>query len=271
MDNYVTQKVRPAFAYYGGKLTICRRILQISPPHTTYVEGYAGGLSVLLNKFRSDREVVCDINPEIINFYHVLVATPEKIIEKIQAIKFSKLAFSVARSAKDRGDELTRAVNFLVCQHMSFGGRGTAWAEKEDRKAGYWKTLPYDLEVASRRLQGVRILLRSAFEVIQEYDSPDTFFYLDPPYYEPTRVSLNGYTCEMSQIDHLRLLRLLRTLKGHVILSGYDHLTYNKELAGWDRVEIDIASFSSLLRSANGEGDKRGKRTEVLWVKPQGI
>lgn len=262
IDNFVAKRIRPAFSFYGGKTTICRRILQLAPPHTTYVEGFAGGLSVLLNKFRSDIEVVCDINKEAINFYHVLVATPEKVIEKVRQIKFGKLTFYAARAAKDKGDELTRAVNFLVRQRMSFSACGATWAEGEGK--GYsWETLPHDLAIAARRLQGVKILLRSVFDVIPEYDSPETFYYLDPPYYQSTRVSLNVYTHEMPQMDHLRLLRLIRTLKGSVVLSGYAHHMYDKELEGWDKVEIDIAAFSSPLKGI------KSRRTEILWVKPQ--
>jgi len=261
IENFVAQRVRPAFSYYGGKTTICRRILQMSPPHTTYVEGFAGGLSVLLNKFRSDVEVVCDVNKEVINFYHVLVATPEKVIEKVRQIKFGKMTFYAARAAKDKGDELTRAVNFLVRQRMSFSGCGMTWAEG-DGKEGGWETLPYDLAIAARRLQGVKIFLRSVFDVIPEYDSPETWFYLDPPYYQSTRVSPNVYTHELPQMMHLRLLRMIRDLKGYVILSGYSHHMYDKELPGWDRVEIDIAAFSSPLKG------EKSRRTEVLWVKP---
>lgn len=262
--NYVEKRVRPPFSYYGGKTTICRRILQLAPPHTIYVEGFAGGLSVLLNKFRSDVEVVCDINKEVINFYHVLVATPEKIIEKVREIKFGKLTFYAARAAKDKGDELTRAVNFLVRQRMSFSGCGMTWAEGEGKQGG-WETLPYDLIIAARRLQGVKILLRSVFDVIPEYDSPSTFYYLDPPYYQSTRVSPSVYTHELHQMDHLRLLRMIRGLQGSVILSGYDHRMYNEELFGWDRVEIDIAAFSSPLKGT------KSRRTEVLWVKPEAV
>jgi len=262
INNFVAHGVRPAFSYYGGKATLCRRILQMSPPHNVYVEGYAGGLSVLLNKFKCDLEIACDISPELINFYHVLIATPEKIIERVQQIPFGKMTFYAARAAKNKGDELTRAVNFLIRQRMSYSGCGMTWAEG-DGKEGSWETLPYDLPVVANRLKDVKIVLRKAYDVIQEYDSTETFFYLDPPYYNATRVSKNVYVCEMTEMDHLRLLRLIKNIKGHVILSGYAHHMYDTELPGWDRVEIDIAAFSSPLKG------EKSRRIEVLWVKPQ--
>jgi DNA adenine methylase len=234
----------------------------MAPPHTTYVEGFAGGLSVLLNKFRSDVEIACDTHEELVNFYHVLVATPELLIEKVKQTSFAKLTFYAARSAGNEGDELTRAANFIARQRMSFSGCG-GWAEGEGKKDG-WETLPYDLEIVARRLKRVEIVCRNALEVLPEYDSPSTFFYLDPPYYVSTRDSFNNYVHEMKEMDHLRLLRLVRDLKGSVIISGYAHHMYDKELPGWDRVEIEVAVCSSAAR--NGE---KTRKNEILWVKPQ--
>jgi DNA adenine methylase len=223
------------------------------------VEGFAGGLSVLLNKFRSDIEIACDINKEVINFYHVLVETPEKLMERIRQTKWEKETFLAARSAIGQGDELTRAVNLLIRHRMSFSGCGS-WV-KTDEKGESWETLPYNIPIVARRLKGVRIVSKSALDVILEYDSTETFFYLDPPYYRSTRVAHNMYTNELLSFDHLRLLRLIKDLKGSVILSGYAHHMYDKELSGWDRVEIDIAAFSSPLKGA------KSRRTEILWVK----
>ena len=259
-NNYIEKKLRAPVSYYGGKGYLCRYILQMSPPHTTYVESFAGGLNVLLNKFKSDVEVVCDVNPELINFYHVLVDIPELVIERVRQIPFGRATFESAKMAGNRGDELTRAVNFLIRHHMSYSGIGKTWAE-DTRKGRTWGGLPYDLNLVARRLQGVKIFLRSAFDVIPEYDSPETRYYLDPTYYESTRVSSQMYDYEMNSFDHFRLLRLVRGLEGKVILSGYPHLRYDKELVGWDRVEKRFAAFSGLRK-----GDKTEK-IEVFWVK----
>jgi DNA adenine methylase len=259
-NNYTEKKLRPPISYYGGKVYICRYILQMSPPHTTYVEPFAGGLAVLLNKFRSDVEVACDVNPELINFYHVLVDTPELVIERVQQIPFGRATFDAARAASDQGDELTRAVNFLIRHHMSYSGIGRTWAE-DKRKGSSWAGLPYDLNLAARRLQGVKILLRNALDVIPEYDSPETFFYLDPTYYGPTRVSPEMYDHEMSPFQHLRLLRLIKGLAGKVILSGYANPMYDGELVGWERVEKHLVTQSSPCAV-------KAARTETFWVKP---
>jgi DNA adenine methylase len=145
---------------------------------------------------------------------------------------------------------------------MSFSGLAERWSLFSYKKK-CWQSLPRALAIVARRLTGVRILHGSAFEVIPMYDSPETWMYIDPPYYHPTRVGTNWYDYEMSGLDHLRLLRLIKTLAGKVILSGYPHRMYDNELAGWDRVEIDVSLSCGITRGVG----TRNRRTEVLWLK----
>lgn len=46
------------FTYYGGKQTMLRHIMNILPPHKTYVEPFAGGASVFWNKRPAEVEVL---------------------------------------------------------------------------------------------------------------------------------------------------------------------------------------------------------------------
>lgn len=42
--------MKPPLAYYGAKVTIAQRIVDLLPPHEHYVEPFAGSLAVLLAK-----------------------------------------------------------------------------------------------------------------------------------------------------------------------------------------------------------------------------
>ena len=57
----------------------------------------------------------------------------------------------------------------------------------------------------------------------------------------------------MNEQDHLDLLAALLDHKGFVILSGYPHEMYDRELKGWSRIT---------RKSYNQNSDQR---TEVLW------
>src|SRR5262249_53588545 len=61
-----TPRPRPAVKWHGGKHYLARRILARLPAHRRYVEPFAGGLSVLLNKRPASVEVAADLHPGLI-------------------------------------------------------------------------------------------------------------------------------------------------------------------------------------------------------------
>lgn len=106
---------------------------------------------------------------------------------------------------------------------------------------------------------------RPAIEVMQQHDTPQTLHYVDPPYLPETRSFEGGryYRHEMSVDDHIELLERVKSLKGHVLISGYDSDLYNEILDGWI-IKRHKTSASSRYGSA--------PRLECLWIKPtQGI
>jgi hypothetical protein len=84
---------------------------------------------------------------------------------------------------------------------------------------------------------------------------PECFVYLDPPYLRSTRRRQRRiYRCELSDVDHRRLLRYCKAAGCMVMLSGYDSAVYWEELAGWRVVE-----YEQPLR--RGETSR-----ELLWM-----
>ena len=63
-------------------------------------------------------------------------------------------------------------------------------------------------------------------EVIQKYDSPTTFFYMDPPYWKTENYYSNH---DFDSEDHERLAITLKNIKGRFALSYYEF----KELYEW--------------------------------------
>lgn len=83
----------------------------------------------------------------------------------------------------------------------------------------------------------------------------ETVLYCDPPYVHSTRTSKARYQCELSDLDHLRLINALLKLKSengyYVLLSGYSSNLYKDNLT-WQFIE-----FQAMTRG--------GVRTETLW------
>lgn len=259
MANYINKKVRSAVKWFGGKGPLARRIVELLPDLPIYVECFAGGLSVLLNKCQCDTEIVGDLNVELIHLYKTIQTDSQVLLKKLAGIPYSEEVFLRARDARDVQDPVDRALNFLIKCRMSRVGMGDDFS-KAGEDTDFWDYLPKDLEFTAHRLKDVRFYNKPALELIDEFDSPDTCFYLDPPYYPATRESPNVYTHEMTRMQHMYFLKRIVKCRGAVVLSGYDNPAYNKELADWDKYLFEVANRSS-------QEAVQSRRVEVLWIK----
>jgi DNA adenine methylase len=78
--------------------------------------------------------------------------------------------------------------------------------------------LEEELSEVHLRLSGVVIENLPWDEFIKRYDRPETFFYLDPPYFEAPCYKHN-FILE----DFVKMADVLRNIKGSFILSLNDH------------------------------------------------
>jgi len=71
--------------------------------------------------------------------------------------------------------------------------------------------------------------------------SADTFIYADPPYLKKSRRStVDIYDHEISQSDHVQLLKLLSSTLAMVAISGYDSSLYREMLKGWNCIRLPV-------------------------------
>ena len=107
--------------------------------------------------------------------------------------------------------------------------------------------------------------------ILESYDSPETFFYLDPPYVPETRRD-GGYAHELTLEDHEDLVERLQALKGKAMLSGYAHDVYVPlERVGWRRKDFRTVCYAAARTRATGlrgEGSSHDHqaRTESVWM-----
>jgi DNA adenine methylase len=260
------KKLRPIFKTHGGKNYLARRIIDHLPEHRIYVESFAGGLSVLLNKPRSKIEIVADLNPDVIAVHLALRDLLAELLARLERLEYSRETFERA-AVGEPVDELDRAVRYLVRNRMSRGGLGKNFAWSDRLRGGRpgdlnaWFTFLAQLPAMSERLAGVEIRCAPAGKTIREFDGPRTTHYVDPPYVPMTRTARKIYRHEMNVDEHAELLDVLSGCQGPVVLNGYSSPLYDAWLADWRRVEFDMPTRS-------GQGRRKERRTEVLWIKP---
>ena len=109
------------------------------------------------------------------------------------------------------------------------------------------------IEEIAERLRNIQIEHKPALDLIREFDSPDSFFYLDPPYLLNTR-SAKQYQHEMTEEDHIQLLETIVHCSAQIMISGYDTPLYNDYLHTWDTLRIPNQTTSGVVRE------------EIVWM-----
>lgn len=153
-------------SYPGGKGKCYQQIINLMPPHTTYIESHLGDGAVIRHKRPAAVNIGIDIDA--------------RVIQRWQG-------------------ELPQ-----FCQLVQ--ADATAYLEK----------YPF---------------------------TGTDLVYCDPPYVKVTRRQARVYRHDFEDVDHQRLLDVLKALPCMVMLSGYENSLYSKTLMGWGK-----STFSTRTR-----------------------
>lgn len=264
---------RPVVRYQGSKFRIAPWVISHFPPHKIYCESFGGGGSVLMLKQRSATEIYNDLSTRLVTIFKVL-RDPEKSQELKRLIELTPWSRQEYYEAFDCDEEnekdVEKARKFLVRAFMGFGAgalhRPPCGFQTQIEKQSYvapqlfgWATYPKMIPAFCARLQGVIIENRDAEQVIEQYDTDATLHYVDPPYMLETwrKSDRKVYKHLYSDDDHEHLLTRLKSVKGYVVLSGYNSELYRDTLTGWR-----IAKKETI-------NQLREKRTELLFISPK--
>lgn len=261
---------RPVLRYFGGKWKTAPWIIDHFPEHRVYVEPFGGAASVLLRKKRSYAEVYNDLDFEVVNLFQVLrdQKTAKRLEELLRLTPFARAEFML--SSKETKDPIERARRTIIRSFMGFGADSVSNPSKttgfrsDSNKLGTtpahdWTSYPDCIKPFTERLLGVVIENRPAQDLFLAHDTPETLFYVDPPYVAETRTKkrTKNYKHELSDDDHINLLKSIKALVGMVVISGYEHPIY--EYLGWTKFK------------KNTYADGANERVECLWVNPAAV
>lgn len=272
------QSARQVLRYPGGKGGLKDLIVHHFAPHTTYVEPFAGGASVLLHKAPSPVEYLNDIDGAISEFFAILREGGDdlqRLTEAIERTPYARVELARARRTLRGGQRAGgKALNrveynrcLLVTSWMSrmalSHDRSSGWlsSKSQPRELSRWNQLPERLAEAAIRLKSVFIENRPALHLLKHLDDPETLFYLDPPYpsadddaAKPGRKRNDYYRFDMSIEQHQELLEAMVGLRGKCLVSGYRCRLYEGRLKGWHRVDVGTSVAAGR------------RRTDCLWM-----
>lgn len=251
--------LRPIVGRIGGKNLLKKEIVNNYFPkdyeNMIYVEPFIGGGSIFMYKEPSIKEIINDKDSKLINIYKGFKKYDgEKISTDIDG-KYNKEKFIEIKESNPKTD-YDKFIKDLLLYKLSFFGKTKSFGSREYIKS--------NLGGYKDRLKNVTILNKDYKDIIKKYDSPNTFFYLDPPYEESKGLYENFHLPIKDVYD------LLKNIKGKFLLSYNDsdeakklfkdfHINYIKtkyadpSKGGQDRIinEMIISNYNPKLIGGN--------------------
>jgi DNA adenine methylase len=255
-------RVKTPFRYAGGKYYALKYLLPFitATAHNEYREPFVGGGSVFFGKQRVKRNVLNDVDPELVHIYEVI--KDKNKLAKLVALFDNEVAtkerHTVIKNMTPQ-DEIERAFKYYYINRTSYSGimKKPAWGYREDKSSPphRWANM---LQKAHEKLQDTELFCVDFTQIIEEPSVHESvLLYLDPPYYEADqkRAYKNHFTPE----DHQRLCALLQKTP-YTFLLSYDDIPAIRSMYAW----ANIYPLTWNYNTSNLSGGSRKLGQELL-------
>lgn len=235
-------------------------IIERIPTHKTYAEVFGGAAWILFKKGPSTLEALNDLDRHLMNFYRVCKHHLEALIEEVATLQPSRELFYLLREDIDRPamTDIQRAAAYFYIQRQAFAGRPKmpSLATHPGRPINCRQAVARRiLPLVAERLKAVMLENLPWDRFLKLYDSPETFFFIDPPY-----IGHNEYRHNFKKDDFEALAAALKTMKGRFLMTHTDSPEIRVLFAGLDVETIEVSYSVNKL----SQGQKRLVGREVL-------
>ena len=251
------KKLTSIFTRVGNKNNIKNQLYKYFPDDfQNYVEPFVGGGSVFMGySFKENQKIVInDLETNLIKSYKFIQSNPSIIDtkEKFDTREKSKLE-TLIKNGKGK-DGIEGFVYFCIYYANSYGGKGCETIAKLMSVSPYYriKRIPEQ----AKKLKNITILNEDGINVINKYNTIDTFLYIDPPY-ENSKTLYKNY-----KFNYEKLLNVLKKFKGKWLLSVNSSENIKNIFSDYQILEISVNS------GGNGNTFNKGigcyKRNEFI-------
>lgn len=216
--------------YPGGKSRLRKKLLKHFPEHRTYVEPFAGGASMFFAKEPAEVEALNDVNRRLMDFYRgVAKGGLRRCRYTSRKELFDRL------KAKERAGKRLSACEFFIMNKLSYGGEmdhftvDPADIGVQNPKA---RKVMQRLPEFERRLRRARLSCGDFEKTMKKYDSPSTFFFIDPPYEKAVGKEMLKKYYSAGSASPERVRQAAVRVKGKVMITYGDHPDIRKLFCG---------------------------------------
>ena len=212
----------PIVPWIGGKRRLVDLLLKRFPPHSCYVEVFAGGAAVFFARAPADVEVLNDVNGDLVNLYRVVTHHLEEFVRQFKWALSSRQVFKWLQETRPETlTDVQRAARFFYLQQHCFGAKVTGQTFGTATTAPVVNLLRIEENLSAAHLRlaaGVTIEQLDWAACLDRYDRAHSLFYLDPPYWQT-----EGYGVPFAWDQYQLMARKLKAIKGKAVLSINDH------------------------------------------------
>lgn len=274
------------FPYIGGKSHHIGWMDPIFPKGCNIVVEVFGGAGWMTLKSRTSRQanlrIYNDANTYLANAWDCFVECPDQLLTRMRQDAPSNEQLYRQYQAELFGDQpissrhdVQLASKYLYLQTQIFAGTPLSnnnvnyFVDAKSNGKYPSKYLTLQKKLANKKIVdaigNVKVECMDYADLIAKYDGPNTFFYLDPPYYNLEFY----YTHKFESNDHLRLAEVLRSTRGKWALSYYMYEGINN-LYPQDDYEYhsrQVYRSASTRSSHRNDYSKSSRAQEILIVK----
>lgn len=234
------------FGRIGSKRYLYKEILPYIPEHDTYIEPFFGGGAIFFLKDKVKKNIINDFDINLMNDYrNILEIEPGASTEDLHYFKTSPEIKDWVQNT--RSTPLNDFIKAVYVRNCTFGssGRGNYYKFYDPLKRV--KKIPN----YQKKLKDTIIHTRDYSWILEKYDSPTSWIFLDPPYENSKRL-YKHYT-----IDFEELKNNLKKLKGKFLLTLNDSPLIRDIFKEFRIIEIEVRKTGNV-----GVGAK--KRNELF-------
>lgn len=270
--------VKSPISQPGAKYFLRKKIFDLLPAHSSYIDVFGGTGTVLLGKSKSKIEVFNEINSNIAAFFSVVKDTVKcrKLVDILDFMPYSRQLWKELKVKWKLGDipkdEIQMVAEWFYISRLSFsadrnGGFATASVSTLRNPCVSFRNIVNDLEQVSQRLRNVIVECLDFRQVIQKYDSPGSLFMVDAPYLlEGANKSKRYYGHNFGVNDHRELCDMLNDICGMAVITHYEHPLYEKLYKDWSKYEFQNFKVSYGLTKQNPNDKERPKVRENVYT-----
>jgi len=226
-------------SWVGGKSLLADKIIPLIPGHRCYVEVFAGAAWVLFKKPESKAEVINDINVDLVTLYRVVQHHLDEFIRYFRWALVSREEFERLRRVDSATlTDIQHAARFYYLVRSGFSARinSPTFGMSTDRGPAL-NLLRFEEELSAAHLRLARVYIENMpfASLIDRYDRPHTFFYIDPPYHGSEDDYGKGL---FARGDFAVLAKRLAAAKARFVMSINDMPEIRKLFAGFRICEV---------------------------------